>query len=78
MTPEKTKNLANAGLIPGRLTGIKHATDLPLRLHTWDSRHPIFAPFSDPQLGDLQRHVNRRREKKYRGRQLSPVTLKKV
>jgi integrase len=29
------------------------------------------------QLADLQRHVNERRKKKYRGRQLSPVTLKK-
>ena len=28
-------------------------------------------------LADLQRHVNRRRSKKYRGKQLSPVTLKK-
>jgi integrase len=28
-------------------------------------------------LADLQRHVNRRREKKYRGKRLSPVTLKK-
>lgn len=28
-------------------------------------------------LADLQRHVNRRREKKYRGKKLSPVTLKK-
>jgi integrase len=28
-------------------------------------------------LADLQRHVNRRRAKQYRGKQLSPVTLKK-
>lgn len=28
-------------------------------------------------LADLQRHVNHRREKKYRGKRLSPVTLKK-
>jgi hypothetical protein len=28
-------------------------------------------------LADLQRHVNERRKKKYRGRPLSPVTLKK-
>jgi hypothetical protein len=28
-------------------------------------------------LADLQQHANERRKKKYRGRQLSPVTLKK-
>ncbi len=28
-------------------------------------------------MADLQRHINRRREKKYRGRKLSPATLKK-
>lgn len=28
-------------------------------------------------LGDLQQHVNRRRDKEYRGKKLSPVTLKK-
>lgn len=55
VTAEKTKNLAAAGLSVGQIKGISHVTDLPLRLATWDARHPIFAPFSDPQLGDLQR-----------------------
>lgn len=55
VTAEKTKNLAAAGLTVGQIKGITHVTDLPLRLATWDAKHPIFMPFSDPQLGDLQR-----------------------
>lgn len=55
VTAERTKALAAAGLTVGQIKGVTHATDLPLRLATWDARHPIFAPFSDPQLGDLQR-----------------------
>lgn len=34
-------------------------------------------PLGELQLADLQRHVNERRKKKYQGRHLSPVTLKK-
>src|SRR5262245_53743831 len=34
-------------------------------------------PLQQLTLADLQRHVNERRKKKYRGRPLSPVTLKK-
>ncbi|HXT57923.1 MAG TPA: BatA domain-containing protein [Pirellulales bacterium] len=55
VTPERTAALATAGLTPGRIAGVAAATDLPLRLQTWDVKHPIFAAFSDPQLGDLRR-----------------------
>ncbi|HVX12866.1 MAG TPA: BatA domain-containing protein [Pirellulales bacterium] len=55
VTPERTAALKQAGLAPGDLTGIEATTDLPLRLQTWDVKHPIFAAFSDPQLGDLRR-----------------------
>ncbi|HEV3005342.1 MAG TPA: BatA domain-containing protein [Pirellulales bacterium] len=55
VTPERTANLQQAGLTPGEIAGVHAATDLPLRLQTWDVKHPIFAAFSDPQLGDLRR-----------------------
>jgi hypothetical protein len=55
VTEERTETLAAEGLSVGQIQGVQHATDLPLRLGTWDSKHPIFAPFSDPQLGDLNR-----------------------
>lgn len=55
VTPEQTVALQAAGLAPGRIAGVDAATDLPLRLQTWDVKHPIFAAFSDPQLGDLRR-----------------------
>jgi uncharacterized membrane protein len=55
VTRERTANLKQAGLTPGDIVGIDAATDLPLRLQTWDIKHPIFTAFSDPQLGDLRR-----------------------
>ena len=55
VTAEKTKSLGEVGLTVGAIKGVAHVTDLPLRLATWDAKHPIFTPFSDPQLGDLQR-----------------------
>ncbi|MEX2027822.1 MAG: hypothetical protein WEH44_10975, partial [Pirellulaceae bacterium] len=55
VTAERVTSLAAAGLVAGPITGIEQATDLPLRLKSWDSRHPIFAAFGDPQLGDLAR-----------------------
>jgi hypothetical protein len=55
VTAERTQDLAAAGLGVGTIGGIQHSIDLPLRLGTWDRKHPIFEPFSDPQLGDLQR-----------------------
>ena len=55
VTAERAEAMAAAGLTVGQIGGIQHAVDLPLRLATWDSKHPIFAAFSDPQLGDLAR-----------------------
>jgi hypothetical protein len=54
VTAERTQALAAAGLGVGTIGGIHQSVDLPLRLG-WDRQHPIFEPFSDPQLGDLQR-----------------------
>jgi hypothetical protein len=55
VTGPRTAALAAAGLTAGNVGVVLHATDLPLRLGTWDSRHPVFAAFGDPQLGDLAR-----------------------
>jgi len=55
VTAESSAALVASGLLPGTVTGTAYATDLPLRLKTWDIKHPIFAAFSDPQLGDLSR-----------------------
>lgn len=55
VTAEKSTALSAAGLTVGTITGIQEATDLPLRLKKWDAKHPIFAAFGDPQLGDLGR-----------------------
>jgi hypothetical protein len=54
-TAQGVRPLEAAGLTAGEIAGVKRAVDLPLRLRQWDTRHPIFAAFSDPQLGDLQR-----------------------
>jgi len=55
VTAQSTASLAAVGLTPGAVVGTVYADDLPLRLKTWDVKHPIFAAFSDPQLGDLTR-----------------------
>jgi aerotolerance regulator-like protein/VWA domain-containing protein len=55
VTPTGSAALGAAGLVPGIVKGTSYASDLPLRLKTWDTKHPIFEAFSDPQLGDLAR-----------------------
>lgn len=55
VTTHGTAELERAGLTVGSITGTRRATDLPMRLKTWDNKHPIFVAFNDPQLGDLQR-----------------------
>jgi hypothetical protein len=55
LTPANTTPLAAAGLMPGKVIEPRYASDLPFRLKTWNTEHPIFAAFSDPQLGDLAR-----------------------
>jgi hypothetical protein len=50
-----------------------------IRMHLGHFEKSLGGRFTvqDLALADLQQHVNRRREKKYRGKKLSPVTLKK-
>ena len=52
-TPEACQPLADVGLSPGRLTGIRRTSDLPFRIQAWNAGHTLLAPFSDPQQGDL-------------------------
>ena len=47
--------LEAAGLGVGTVLGPATATDLPWRLERWQSDHPIFKPFADPEHGDLRR-----------------------
>ncbi|MEX0585481.1 MAG: BatA domain-containing protein [Pirellulales bacterium] len=44
-----------AGLAAGRIGAARQIDDLPARLNNWDETSPLFAPFSDPQRGDLRR-----------------------
>jgi hypothetical protein len=55
VTAANTASLTTAGLMPGKVIGSRYASNLPFRLKTWNTEHPIFAAFSDPQLGDLAR-----------------------
>ena len=47
--------LAAVGLVPGKIAGPVHASDLPFRLDSWEEQHPVLKPFADPQHGDLRR-----------------------
>jgi Aerotolerance regulator N-terminal len=49
------RQLAAAGLDVGEVLGPDNAGELPWRLDRWEARHPIFAPFTDPEHGDLHR-----------------------
>jgi hypothetical protein len=53
--PEGMASLDKVGLGVGALIGPETTTDLPWRLERWDARHPILAPFVDPEHGDLHR-----------------------
>jgi hypothetical protein len=55
VTADHCRTLTDAGLVPGKIAGVAQARELPFRLQTWDEKHPIFAAFRDPQLGDLKR-----------------------
>ncbi len=55
VTAKSAAPLIQAGLGVGEI-GEPHVTrDLPWRLASWDDKHPIFQPLSDPQYGDLRR-----------------------
>ena len=51
--------LENQRLLAGEILGTAVAGDLPLRLDSWEEKHPIFWPFNDPEYGDLRRLVFR-------------------
>ncbi len=53
--PEATRGLDAAGLGVGTILGPATATDLPWRLDRWQTGHPVFQPFDDPEHGDLRR-----------------------
>ena len=40
-----------------RSSGPRTATELPWRLERWETQHPVFQPFADPEHGDLRRPV---------------------
>jgi len=44
-------SLRKVGLLPAEVEGV---VDGPLRFESWDSNHPLLAPFQDPQHGDLR------------------------
>jgi Aerotolerance regulator N-terminal len=44
-------SLGKAGLLPAEVDG---AIDGPIRFDSWERDHPIFAPFSEAQHGDLR------------------------
>lgn len=44
-------------LLPGKPGQTRYATDLPFRFQSWEGLHPVFAPFSDLQHGDLSRSM---------------------
>jgi len=52
---EGYREFADRGLCPGEIVGIGRATSLPWRMETWETDHPLFRPFSDPEHGDLRR-----------------------
>ncbi len=55
MLAQTTKSLVSEGLGVGAISGPERAMDLPWRLDRWDTSHPIFKPFEDPEHGDLRR-----------------------
>jgi hypothetical protein len=58
---EGYREFASRGLSAGEITGVGLATSLPWRLESWDTDHPLFRPFSDPEHGDLRRLAFRAR-----------------
>ncbi len=47
--------MADIGLSVGELVASRETFGLPWRIEQWDQTHSIFAPFADPQHGDLRR-----------------------
>jgi uncharacterized membrane protein len=55
MRPGSTRALEAAGLGAGEVLGPVSATEMPWRLERWETQHPVFQPFADPEHGDLRR-----------------------
>lgn len=55
--PDAGRALASAGLGVGEVVGpaTADAATPPWRLERWETGHPIFRPFADPEHGDLRR-----------------------
>jgi hypothetical protein len=53
--PGSTRALEDAGLGAGEVVGPAAATEMPWRLERWETQHPVFQPFADPEHGDLRR-----------------------
>jgi Aerotolerance regulator N-terminal len=53
--PNSNRALAAAGLGAGAIVGPAIATEMPWRLERWETQHPVFRPFADPEHGDLRR-----------------------
>jgi hypothetical protein len=49
--PGALASFREAGLLPAE---IEAPADGPFRLESWDQKHPMLAPFADPQHGDLR------------------------
>jgi hypothetical protein len=53
--PGSLEALGAAGLGAGEILGPAIATEMPWRLERWETQHPVFAPFADPEHGDVRR-----------------------
>jgi hypothetical protein len=53
--PESLRSLDAVGLGVGEVLGPATANELPWRLERWETSHPVFRPFEDPEHGDLRR-----------------------
>jgi hypothetical protein len=53
--PESLRSLDAVGLGVGEVLGPATASELPWRLEQWETSHPVFRPFEDPEHGDLRR-----------------------
>jgi hypothetical protein len=53
--PGSLGTLDAAGLSVGEILGPAIATEMPWRLERWETQHPVFAPFADPEHGDVRR-----------------------
>ena len=49
--PGSLGSFRDSGLLPAGVEGLEDGT---LRFERWDTTHPVFDPFADPQYGDLR------------------------